>query len=227
MGVATSGQGSGVIEIWFSLVSESEQPCILIGGSKNVIKRIIGASLLALVMAATSTHAGSERLTDQELAKLPEDTKRFVLFKRKIEGSKGFKGIKTMSFSESNMGALTGFVRDNGEQKVFQVRVDTDSDHKPSLTFLSHDPCAHPGRLLRNETVRIDGQNLKAKGLCAPDRRGNNMMVYLLESEAGLNFAANAFRNSRYVFAEIEGIEVPFDTDGFSEAWMDAAQPAL
>lgn len=194
--------------------------------SKLRAMNLIGSFLISF-----SSIANAERMSDKDLDKLEPDVKRFVLFTRKIEDSKEYRGIKATSFEEYKGGAVTGFVREkpgkNGVNEIYQVTIQG-KDDGPSIGFFFYEPCTitRQGENI-DHYVRIEGKKVKVASVCAPSHNGSPLRVYMIWTDEGRDYAYRIFSNSNVVFVEIDGVEVPFLAKGFREAWSEAAEPAI
>ena len=76
-------------------------------------------------------------------------------------------------------------------------------------------------------TINVDELKLKAYYVCAMDSSGNTRQMFIPYTQAGKDALYSTFLNRHFVFAKLEGTEIPFETDGFQQVWQEVSRPAL
>lgn len=193
-----------------------------------MIKRTL--STVTLLLSMTISISEGARLTDSQLAELPDSTQKFVLFIRNIT-DKGGKGIKSMSFKDTEYKFAITTIYDNSTDAPLHMTSVLSDGNEASIGFKIFKKCdiTRPGDSLVNRIIRVDGTNISTVMGCGKDSSDPSVTqeVFVLKTQAGKNYVQRQFSENPFVFVDFGSGEIPFDTDGFNELWQRADEPAL
>ncbi len=197
------------------------------------LKEFIFVFVIASILTASDSAISSEPcITDEQATKLPEDYQRLMRFVCHIEDDLNYAGLQTISFLKGNDMAITAFHKDKKNPKRnsgFYMSIIDLEQKGLGLYFRAYQPCAVT-KAPRDTTIKISDQKVQASSMCSVVAEGDGKktsVIYVPKTKAGKDFAYSEFSSKDFVFLELDGVEVPFDTRGFMAAWDEAAKPAL
>ena len=200
---------------------------------KSMLKTISIALSVLFPIYSSFVHAESHReFSEQEIATLPHNTQKLIKYNRHLIDDLEYSGIKTIGFNESKKKAsLTAVIKSKNDTNYpIYSTVISDDTGTPSLFFRNYIKCTpRNSNKITEKSIYIDGQKISANYMCVAGERPTDSTteIYLIKTNAGKNFAHDAFLKNMYVFVKFDDFEVPFDTSGFSELWREASEPAL
>lgn len=99
-----------------------------------------------------------------------------------------------------------------------------------SIGFIRYEGCTSDTSSNPVERViKIDGQKIQAHYACMPEKGAAQGYsgVYAPLSQEAIVFIKKRFSTMRYVYVELDDFTVPFNTEGFENAWREADGVAL
>lgn len=191
------------------------------------MKKII-CSFFLLVLSISSAHSDSTRLSGQELSKLPDSVRSFVLFNRNVI-NKGGKGVKAVSFRDSEFRfAVTSIYDGKTKNPPVHMALVSSGREGATISFKTYKSCSPNDRLI-DMVIRVDDKNVSSLRGCGPDpdRTGATQEIYIIKTQAGTDYIRRRFLENQYVFVDFGNDVVPFSSDGFDTLWDRAEAPAL
>ena len=189
----------------------------------NTAVRAFWPLAIVFIVAVNVAHSENRKLTNEEIASLPEDHQRLIGYMRHLE-ERGYLGVKAVSFRQTKTDyAVSSIAKENpndGAVHMAQVGV---VGENAQIYFLVGKPCEVTSKKnLIDQVIRVSNRNVQSYYQCLKSRQG-----YFLKTDAGRDFVISEFMSNDYVFVELAGEIIPFDTDGFSEIWEKVREPAL
>lgn len=77
------------------------------------------------------------------------------------------------------------------------------------------------------QIIVVSGQKIEAYAVCGKEPSGETSDIFLIKSAAGKDFVKKEFAEKGLVFVRMNGLPVPFDTQGFGQALAAASGKAL
>lgn len=198
-----------------------------------MLRELIKLTLpLAVFLAEPILAQASSTFSPDELSKLPLDVQKFVNYNRHLTNDLGYAGINVVSFEDSKNNSSISAIVKKREKKDYPIytAVVSDAGNEVSIIFRNYrncNPTSQERPISRN--IKINDQKIAALYLCmhANPKDETNTEVYKIKNNTGKEFAKVSFENNMFVFVTMDGVEVPFQTTGFSEVWEQANEPAL
>ena len=124
--------------------------------------------------------------------------------------------------------ALTFLYKDKAEKSpplIFWASIVGVADGA-DLGFKSSRACVSRGDELQERIISVSGQKIQANYMCAKLPSGDQE-VYVIKTNQGKMFVRGEFEKREMVVVELDGLPVPFQTDGFVRAWDKSSGKAL
>lgn len=86
------------------------------------------------------------------------------------------------------------------------------------------DTCSDSTKAMDIKTIKTNGQNVKYFSYYTEDS-GNIYMMPVSKAEG--NFLVNEFKAEKFIVFELNGVNLVFDTDGFTKRWNNFGGDAL
>jgi hypothetical protein len=137
----------------------------------------------------------------------------------------GYPIVKTLSFAENQIGhiSLTALYKSESDTRplVFSAHVSPTKEGGAVVGFIAYSSCTLTQQI--HETfVEVDGQKARATTFCAPTTEiSDTADAFAIDTVEGTAYAMSEFTSKNYVSVRLNGIEVPFRTDGFAETLAD------
>lgn len=142
-----------------------------------------------------------------------------------------FSRADIISFSETKNGDSTVRLvpresNNSGDKEsiIYTARIASVSSG-PKIVFKTGETCREGNSY--EMVIRIKDQNVKALNDCGKDDGGNLVNVFLILTDAGMDYTVRQFIDRNYVPVQFNDRIIPFSAAGFREAWDDFGQPAL
>ena len=144
----------------------------------------------------------------------------------------GYPGILPLSFSITKKNyALTALYKSKDDKNALNYFAEISANKDgASIVFRSYWQCAPTdnAKLLQERIIMISGQKVEAYYSCGHSPgESKTHEIYVIKSPAGNDFAKRAFVETNYVFVHLNGMPVPFHTEGFSKAMAESSGKAL
>lgn len=142
--------------------------------------------------------------------------------------AKGYPQLQMLSYSVTkNVYAITALYKSK-EDKSGRIFFANISAEDGKMAFKVARECDASGGL-QERTVKVSGQKIQAHWMCVRDsvRPSNSQEVYLLKTAEGNAFAKKEFAEKQYVWVHVDGLPVPFHTEGYAQAVEEASRKAL
>lgn len=146
----------------------------------------------------------------------------------------GYPEIVPASFAFTKMNyAMTSLYKskskDDHNASIYLAEISADKDGA-NIIFRAYRPCVPPegAKRLQERIIMISGQKIEAYYYCgagAGDTQTHEL--YQIKSTAGKDFARKTFAETNYVFVHLNGLPVPFHTEGFSKVMAESSGKAL
>lgn len=144
----------------------------------------------------------------------------------------GYSEIQPLSFAITKTNyALTGLFKGKADKTrlMFSAEISSDKDGA-NLFFRAYRKCTlsnKDARRLDEKIIVVHGQKIEAYYFCGAGQDGQTNEIYKIKSVAGSDFIKVAFTENNYVFVNMNGLPVPFHTEGFSKALAESSGKAL
>lgn len=136
--------------------------------------------------------------------------------------------MKTASFSFTKKGyALTRLAKSASDKEplMFWASI-TPSKEGADLGFKTSRPCIPDNNRLFDRIILVSGQKVDSAYMCIR-LATENQEVFVIKSAEGKAFVHSEFAQRPYVFVELDGLPVPFKTEGFSSVLKASDGKAL
>jgi hypothetical protein len=159
------------------------------------------------------------------------DAQAFDSFVSHIKNDLGYYGVRVIGFNNSKSMALTTIAISNKQNDFVRTAEISAGVKGADIFFRTYRNCTitNPNSLTRL-VISVDNQNIQVAYGCAKaaDDPSKTQEIFLTTTPEGKDYVQRAFQNKQYVFVRLmDGIEFPFATDGFAEAWNRINKPAL
>ena len=123
--------------------------------------------------------------------------------------------------------AFTYLLKDKNNKKdfVFYQAIIGANAEGQYLLFSTPEKCMQ-NTPLSSSVINVSGKNIQAKSVCTKVD-GRQIVGYTIATEAGKEYVLDQFKNSELVVIKFGVMAIPFDSNGFSEAWESAGGAAL
>lgn len=140
--------------------------------------------------------------------------------------------IKTISFTETfdspQRGISYTFLRNdmNSNDSIpFHMASINSYSKGQKISFKSYANCEE--RDMHDGVIKVNGQNIQVVNGCGKDKDGYNAEVYIIKTDAGLDYIVNEFKRKEIVKVGFGNITIPFSAKGFIKAWDSFGGAAL
>ncbi len=136
--------------------------------------------------------------------------------------SAGFPDVRAVSFAATKKGlAMTTLFKNEDRKTGINYLAETyPAKDELNIVFKAFVPCelTDDTKMLRERIIMISDQKVVAYYGCAKEPGGSETKeIYLIKSTEGRDFAIRQFSEKNYVFVNLNGLPIPFHTEGFSE----------
>jgi len=144
----------------------------------------------------------------------------------------GYPVTQPLSFAVTKRKyALTGLYKsiDDKNALIHTAEINANKDGA-DIFFRVNRPCVPTGNVsrLQERVIIVSGQKVETYYTCGyGSSESQTNEVYVIKSTSGKEFARKVFSEMKYVFVYLNGLPVPFHTEGFSEAMAESSGKAL
>jgi len=103
------------------------------------------------------------------------------------------------------------------KETMFSAELNIDANGKKSIFFRSS--CSMETDVNLADVMSVNGTNIQVVSGCSKASSGPLTQLYMPKTSAGNEFLIEQFRSKEYVRAKLDGMILPFSTNGFAAAW--------
>lgn len=117
------------------------------------------------------------------------------------------------------------------QDRIYAVEIETDKEGADPL-FIAYamgadSRCSLPDTIL-DKIITVSSQRIQTNYVCLNKQRGKGFTeIYEIKTENGKAFVEDKLLNNRFIVINLDGKELPFDLEGFSNKWIDLDEEAL